>query len=70
MGLDVKLNPPSRELMSRHLSLNTKKSALLQGKLFFSDYSQVLDDHFAALKLYVDIRFAEIILILTQIRVW
>ncbi len=47
-----------------------KTSALLQDKLFFSNYSQVLDDHFAALKMSVDGRFTGIILILTQIRVW
>ncbi len=55
--------------MCRHLSLNTETSALLQDKLFFSYYSQVLDDHFAALKMSFDILFTEIILILTQIRV-
>ncbi len=55
--------------MCRHLSRNTKTSALLQDKLFFSNYSQVLDDHFATLKMSVDILFTEIILILTEIRV-
>ncbi len=55
--------------MCRHLSLNTKTSALLQDKLFYYNYLQVLDDHFAALKMSVDILFTEIILSLTQIRV-
>ncbi len=47
--LGVKLKSLSREGMCRHLSLNTKTSVLLQDKLFFSYYLQVLDDHFAAL---------------------
>ncbi len=46
--LGIKLKSLSREWTCRHLSLNTKTSALLQDKLFFSNYSQVLDDHFSA----------------------
>ncbi len=68
--LGVKLKSLSRECMCHQLSLNTKSSALIQDKLFFSIYSQVLDDHFAAFKMSVDILFTEIILILSQIRVW
>ncbi len=43
--------------MCRHLSLNTKTSALLQDKLFFCYYSQVVNDHFAALKMSIDMLF-------------
>ncbi len=68
--LGVKLKSLSREWMCRHSSLNTKTFALLQDKLFFPNYSQVFDDHFVALKMSVDIQFTDIILILTQIRVW
>ncbi len=52
-----------------NLSLNIKKPVLLQGKLFYSNYLGVLNDHFVVLKMAVDIPLTEIILILTQIRV-
>ncbi len=54
-GLGVKLKSQSRQWNSRHLSLSTKKPALLQNKLFSSNYSWVLDDRFAVLKKAVDI---------------
>ncbi len=54
---------------TRHLILNTEKPALLQDYFFHSNYSQDLNDHFAVLKMAVDILLTEIILILSQIPV-
>ncbi len=51
--------------MSKH-----QKPALLQDKLFYPNYSWVLDDEFAVLEMAVDELLTEIILMFTQIRVW
>ncbi len=66
----VKLYSLSREWNGRNVSLNTKKPDWLQEELFFSNYFRVLDFHFAALGMAVDMLLTEIIIISTQIRVW
>ncbi len=69
--LNVKLKSLSREGNRRHLSLKIKtKSALLQDKLIYFNYSRVLDNHFTVMYITVDKLLTVILLILTQIRVW
>ncbi len=68
-GLGVKLKSLISEWNCRQLSRNTKKPVFLQDNLFYSNYSWVLDDNFAVLKMAVDNLLTEIILILIQLRV-
>ncbi len=63
MRLSVKLKSVSREWKCRHLSHNTRKSALLQDKLFYSNYLRVLDNRFVVLKIAAGVLLTEIILV-------
>ncbi len=68
-GVGVKLKSLNREYNCRYLSLNTKKPALLQDKLFHANYSRVLDDRLTVLEMVVDQLLTDITLNLAQIQV-